>query len=124
MAMRLDEVISGVKADVAVKVFGPDPAVLERLGERGRGASSSRCAGAADLQVEVLSGAAQLEIDVDRAAIARYGLNVADVREVVETAVGGGTATEILDGARRFPVVRAPARRRCARRRARSASCC
>jgi cobalt-zinc-cadmium resistance protein CzcA len=104
MAMRLDEVISGVKADVAVKVFGRDPAVLERLGavvvhelEQVRGAS--------DLQAEVMFGAAQLQIDVDRAQIARYGLNVADVQEVVETAVGGSQATELLDGPRRFPVM-------------------
>ncbi len=104
MAMRLDEVISGVKADVAVKIFGPDPEVLTRLGgvvtrelEQVRGAS--------DLQAEVLFGASQLTIDVNRAEIARYGINVADVREAVETAVGGSTVTELLDGPRRFPVV-------------------
>ncbi len=104
MAMRLDEVVSGVKADVAVKVFGPEPAVLERVGEQIR-AVLDGVRGAADLQVEVLSGAAQVQIDVDREGIARYGLNVADVRELVETAVGGATATEILDGPRRFDVV-------------------
>ena len=104
MAMRLDEVVSGVKADVAVKVFGPDPATLERVGEEVR-AVLDKVRGAADLQVEVLSGAAQVQIDVDRARIARYGLNVSDVRELVETAVGGATATEILDGPRRFDVV-------------------
>jgi cobalt-zinc-cadmium resistance protein CzcA len=104
MAMRLDEVVSGVKADVAVKVFGPDPATLERVGEQIR-AVLARVRGAADLQVEVLSGAAQVQIDVDRTRIARYGLNVADVRELVETAIGGAVATEILDGPRRFDVV-------------------
>ncbi|NOT24749.1 MAG: efflux RND transporter permease subunit [Acidobacteria bacterium] len=104
MAMRLDEVISGVKADVAVKIFGQDPVTLERLGgivvhelEQVQGAS--------DLQAEVLFGAAQLQIDIDRAQIARYGLNVTDVREVVETVVGGSVATELLDGPRRFPVL-------------------
>jgi cobalt-zinc-cadmium resistance protein CzcA len=104
MAMRLDEVISGVKADVAVKVFGPDPAVLERLGaivvqelEQVRGAS--------DLQAEIMFGAAQLQIEVDREQIARYGLNVTDVQEAVETVVGGSHATELLDGPRRFPVM-------------------
>ena len=93
-----------MKADVAVKVFGPDPATLERVGEEIR-AVLDEVRGAADLQVEVLSGAAQVQIDVDRARIARYGLNVADVRELVETAIGGATATEILDGPRRFDVV-------------------
>jgi cobalt-zinc-cadmium resistance protein CzcA len=104
MAMRLDEVVSGVKADVAVKVFGPDPGTLERVGEEIR-AVLAEVRGAADLQVEVLSGAAQVQIDVDRSRIARYGLNVSDVRELVETAIGGAVATEILDGPRRFDVV-------------------
>ncbi|MEQ1759967.1 MAG: CusA/CzcA family heavy metal efflux RND transporter [Vicinamibacterales bacterium] len=104
MAMRLDEVISGVKADVAVKVFGQDPAVLERVGgviaqELGQ------VRGASDLQTEVLFGAAQLQIDIDRAQIARYGLNVSDVQQVVETMVGGSQVTELLDGPRRFPVM-------------------
>jgi cobalt-zinc-cadmium resistance protein CzcA len=104
MAMRLDEVVSGVKADVAVKIFGPDFATLERLGQQVQEVISS-VRGVADLQVEVLSGAAQLQIIIDREAIARYGLNVADVREVVETAIGGAVATEVLDGVRRFSVV-------------------
>ena len=104
MAMRLDEVISGVKADVAVKIYGPDPVTLERLGAivvR----ELEQVNGASDLQAEVLFGAAQLQIDVDRAQIARYGLNVADVRDLVETVVGGSQVTEVLDGPRRFPVV-------------------
>jgi cobalt-zinc-cadmium resistance protein CzcA len=104
MAMRLDEVVSGVKADVAVKIFGPDFATLERVGQQVQEVISS-IHGVADLQVEVLSGAAQLQIIIDREAIARYGVNVADVREVIETAVGGATATEVLDGVRRFSVV-------------------
>jgi cobalt-zinc-cadmium resistance protein CzcA len=104
MAMRLDEVVSGIKADVAVKVFGPDSAVLERIGAQVLDVIE-HVRGAADTQVEVLSGAAQLEIRIDRDAIARYGLHVADVQEVVETAIGGRQATELLDGARRFPVV-------------------
>jgi cobalt-zinc-cadmium resistance protein CzcA len=104
MAMRLDEVVSGVKADVAVKVFGPDNATLEKLGEEVRRVLET-VRGAADLQVEVLSGAAQVEIDLDRARMARYGLNVADVRDVVETAVGGKDATYVLDGPKRFAVV-------------------
>ena len=67
----------------------------------------------------MLSGSTQIQLDIDRARIARYGLNVTDVREVVETAVGGMEASEVLDGARRFPVVvRYP--RRCAAMRPRS----
>ncbi len=104
MAMRLDEVISGVKADVAVKVFGQDAATLERLGAVVERALSD-VPGASDLQSEVLFGAAELQIAIDRTQIARYGLNVADVRQVVETVVGGTEVTEVLDGPRRFPVV-------------------
>ena len=104
MAMRVDEVVSGVKADVAVKVFGADDATLEKTGEEVRRVLET-VRGAADLQVEVLSGAAQVEIDLDRARMARYGLNVSDVRDVVETAVGGREATAVLDGPKRFAVV-------------------
>lgn len=104
MAMRLDEVVSGVKADVAVKVFGPDAGVLEKVGEEVRKVLAT-VRGAADLQVEVLSGAAQVQVEVDRARMARYGLNVSDLRQVVETAVGGTVATEVLDGPKRFGVV-------------------
>lgn len=104
MAMRLDEVVSGVKADVAVKVFGPDPVQLQRIGEQVRQLLDG-VRGSADVQMEILSGAAQIQIDIDRTAIARYGLNVADIQDVVETAVGGMPVTEVLDGARRFDVV-------------------
>ena len=104
MAMRLDEVVSGVKADVAVKIFGPDNPTLERLGQQVQ-AVLAKVPGVADLQTEVLSGAAQIEIVIDRAAAARYGLNVAHAQELVETAIGGSVATEILDGARRFSVL-------------------
>ncbi len=104
MAMRLDEVVSGVKADVAVKVFGPDAAVLERLGNSIR-TVLAKVPGTADLQVEILSGAAQLQVDIDRDKIARYGLNVADVRSAVETAIGGTEVSELLDGVQRFGIV-------------------
>ncbi|MGE3275012.1 MAG: efflux RND transporter permease subunit [Vicinamibacterales bacterium] len=104
MAMRLDEVVSGIKADVAVKVFGPDATVLERLGAEILDIIE-HVDGAADTQVEVLSGAAQLEVGIDRDRIARYGIHVNDVQAAVETAIGGRQATELLDGARRFPVV-------------------
>ena len=104
MAMRLDEVVSGVKADVAVKVFGPEAATLEHIGEQIKDVLS-QVRGASDLQADVLSGAAQVQVDVDRGQLARYGLNVADVRAAVETVVGGSQATELLDGPRRFPVL-------------------
>ncbi len=104
MAMRLDEVVSGVKADVAVKIFGEDSAVLERLAGQVQTVLAT-VRGVADLQVEVFSGASQLQVTVDRQAIARYGLDVAAVQQVIQAAIGGIGATEVLDGPRRIPVV-------------------
>ncbi|MBM3802374.1 MAG: efflux RND transporter permease subunit [Acidimicrobiia bacterium] len=88
MAMRLDEVVSGVKADLAVKVFGEDERILnEKADEVLR--VLSRVPGAADTQKEVLAGAAEWQIQLNRSELARFGLNVVDVRDVVESAVGG-----------------------------------
>jgi len=104
MAMRLDEVVSGVKADIALKIFGPDMPTLERLGREAL-ARLDGVEGLADLQAESLTGAAQLEIDIDRAAAARYGLTVEGIRQAVEAGTGGTVATQVIDGARRFPVL-------------------
>jgi heavy metal efflux system protein len=103
MAMRMDEVISGIKADVALKIFGEDPARLEQLATRALGLISS-IPGAVDAQMEVISGVGEVRVDVDRAALARYGLNVSDVREVLESGVGGLQVSEMIDGQRRFPI--------------------
>lgn len=112
MAMRLDEVVSGIKADVALKIFGEDSAVLEKLA----GEALSLLAavpGAADTQAEVLSGVPELRVKVDRGALARYGLNVSDVQAMVDSATGGERVSEMVEGQRRFPIaVRLPARYR------------
>ncbi|BDC50795.1 cation transporter [Bryobacterales bacterium F-183] len=108
MAMRLDEVVSGIKADVAVKIFGEDTAVLERLGDQAHRILQA-VPGAADVQTEILSGVTELKITTNRDALARHGMNVTDVQETVEAATGGQTVSEIIDGQRRFPVaVRLP----------------
>jgi cobalt-zinc-cadmium resistance protein CzcA len=104
LAMRLDEVISGVRSNVAVKLFGDDPDVLEREAERIRRVLA-RVPGAADVQIETLGGAGELRIELNLAAMARYGLRVEDVRHAVETAIGGKAATEMIDGRKRFDVV-------------------
>jgi cobalt-zinc-cadmium resistance protein CzcA len=104
MAMRLDEVVSGVKADVAVKIFGEDQRVLDQKADEVL-RHLARVRGAADVQKEIFAGAAEWQIDLDRAELARYGLNVSDVGELIETAVGGRTATELLQGQKRFAVV-------------------
>src|SRR5947207_3464324 len=104
MRMRLDEVISGVRTELGVKVYGDSlPLLQEKADEIERVVRSVR--GAEDVSVGVSAGAMQLEVDLDRAAIARYGLNVADVREAIETGVGGTQATEVIDGRKRFPIV-------------------
>ncbi len=104
MAMRLDETVSGIKADVALKIFGEDPRTLEQLAERAL-KTISAVPGAADAQMEIVSGVAELHVEVDRAALARYGLNVSSARELVEAAIGGRTVSEMIEGQRRFPIV-------------------
>ncbi len=108
MAMRIDETISGIKADLAVKVFGEDFNTLNGIAQQiVRAVSSVR--GAADPQMEITSGVADLSIHVDRAALARYGLNVTDVEEAVASAGSGDVISEVLDGPRRYGVaVRLP----------------
>ena len=104
MAMRLDETISGIKADVALKIFGEDPLVLEQLAQKALRVVSST-PGSADAQMEIISGVAELQVQVDRTALARYGLNVADVRDITQAAVSGQSVSEIIQGQRRFDVV-------------------
>jgi cobalt-zinc-cadmium resistance protein CzcA len=104
MAMRLDEAISGVRTELGVKVFGENLGVLQQKAAEIREVIAS-VPGAADVSVDVSAGAMQIELGLDRGALARYGLNVADVREAVERGVGGAEATEIVDGRKRFPVV-------------------
>ena len=108
MAMRLDETISGVEADVAVKIFGSDERVLDRTADEVLRVIG-QVPGSADAQKQVFSGAAEWQVVVDRDELARYGLNVSDVRDVVQAAVGGKGVTEFIDGRRRFQVaVRLP----------------
>ncbi|MBL8211749.1 MAG: efflux RND transporter permease subunit [Bryobacterales bacterium] len=108
MAMRLDEVVSGIKADVAVKIFGDDTAVLEELGEQARRVLAG-IPGSADVQAEILSGVPELQVTADRGPLARYGFNVSDVQEIVEAATGGQQVSEMVEGQRRFPIaVRLP----------------
>ena len=104
MAMRLDEVVSGVKTELGIKLYGDSLPLMQEKAEAIRSIVAS-VKGAEDVSVGVSAGAMQLELALDRTAIARYGLNVADVREAVETGIGGSTATEVVDGRRRFPVV-------------------
>lgn len=103
MEMRLDETVTGIRGDLAVKIFGEDLPTLEQLGRRTLALISS-VPGAAEPIMEVMSGVAQLEIDVDRTALARYGLNVSDVQEVIETLVGSQPVSEMVEGRARFVI--------------------
>jgi cobalt-zinc-cadmium resistance protein CzcA len=102
--LRFNELISGVRSDLAVKVFGDDLGVMQAEAEEIAAVLGS-IPGAADVKVEQVSGLPVLTIAIDRSAIARYGLNVADVHTVVETAVGGSTVGQVFEGDRRFDLV-------------------
>jgi cobalt-zinc-cadmium resistance protein CzcA len=104
MAMRLDEVVSGIKADLALKIFGDDPATLEQIAERALRILSS-VPGAADAQMEITSGVAEIHVEPSRPAMARYGVNVSDVRALVESAVAGRAVGQLIEGQRRFDIV-------------------
>ncbi|RYU60835.1 efflux RND transporter permease subunit [Methylolobus aquaticus] len=98
---RVDEMVTGVRSDVAVKVFGDDlTALSEKAAEIARVAGTIR--GAQDIRVERITGQQYLAITVDRDAIARHGLNASDIHDIIETAIGGKVATEIYEGERRF----------------------
>ena len=112
MAMRIDETISGVKADLAIKIFGDDFRTLETLGQQALRVVS-RVRGAAEAQMEITSGVADLSVRVDRAALSRYGLNVTDVEQAMASAGSGDLISEVIDGQRRYGVaLRLPERYR------------
>jgi len=98
---RVDEMVTGVRSDIAVKVFGDDLDTLKKKAEEIAKVAQS-IQGAQDMRVERISGQQYLLIEIDRQAIARLGLNAADVHDVIETAIGGKVATEVYEGERRF----------------------
>jgi heavy metal efflux system protein len=102
--MRFNELIAGIKADVAVKVFGDDFDRMEPAADAVARVLRD-VPGAADVKVEQTEGAPVMNINVDRAAIARYGINVSDVQGVVAAAVGGRRAGLVFQGDRRFDIV-------------------
>jgi heavy metal efflux system protein len=100
---RNDELLSGINAQIAVKVFGEDRDTLARVAEGIREAMS-HVRGSKDLAVEQVAGEEHLEISLDRDKLARYGLNIADVLEVAKIAIGGDEATDVLEGQRHFAI--------------------
>lgn len=102
--LRFNELISGAKGDVAVKIFGED---LSELSKAGNNASKiiSGIQGAEDISVQQLEGLPQLQIKIRRDKIARYGINVSDVNEIIEAGLAGKTAGAVFEGDKKFDLV-------------------
>jgi len=103
IAMRVDELVSGVRSDLAVKIFGDDIDYLQRKAEEVQNIIA-KVKGATDLQVERLTGSAQIEIIPDRVKLARYGVNVAEIRTLLQAAVIGIAETQVIQGRKRFNI--------------------
>ncbi|MES2346645.1 MAG: CusA/CzcA family heavy metal efflux RND transporter [Pseudomonadota bacterium] len=102
--LRFNELISGVRSDVAVKLFGDDMAVLNETAAR-IATTLGKVDGAAEVKVEQTSGLPVLTVETDRGKTARYGLNVGDVQQTIATAIGGTEAGTMFEGDRRFDIV-------------------
>lgn len=101
IALRVDELVSGVKSAIGIKIFGDDLDVLKQKGDA-VARVLAKVPGAADVAVEKVSGLAYLQVEIDRDKIARYGINVADVQNVIETAIGGKEASKVYEGVKVF----------------------
>lgn len=104
IALRVNELISGVKSDLAIKIFGPDLDLLREEGSR-MAAELGTLAGAEDVSVEQSAGFMQVEIRADRQAIARHQVNVEDINTLIETAVGGKVVSRVIEGQMRFDLL-------------------
>ncbi|GJJ02259.1 cation transporter [Duganella rhizosphaerae] len=102
--LRFNELISGVRSDVAVKLFGDDMAVLNETAAR-IAATLGKVDGATEVKIEQTSGLPVLMVQIDRGKTVRYGLNVGDVQETIATAIGGKEAGTMFEGDRRFDIV-------------------
>ena len=102
--MRFNELITGVRADIAIKIFGEDLDVLSKKGNEIRSLIEN-VDGAADIIVEKLAGLPQMNVTYDRKKIARYGLNIQDVNDLVSMGFAGKTAGSVFEGEKRFDLV-------------------
>ncbi len=103
MEMRMDETITGTRGDAALKIFGEDLNTLEQLGKQARSIIGA-VKGASETQMELISGAEELQIVLDRGAAARYGVAVSDVQSVIESLYGSRQVSEMIEGEERFPI--------------------
>lgn len=104
IAAAVDELLTGIKAELAIKIFGPDMEVLKARADAIATVIGS-VPGAADVQKDQVTGTPQLRITINRPAVARYGINVKDVQEVLQSAVGGEKAGQIFEGIARFDIL-------------------
>ncbi|HSA05644.1 MAG TPA: CusA/CzcA family heavy metal efflux RND transporter [Candidatus Gastranaerophilales bacterium] len=101
--MTVDELMEGIKSDLAIKLFGSEIPVLK---EKAEDISSviREIKGASDVQVDQVSGTPQLLVKINRDAIARYGINISDIQQTLRAAIGGETAGQLFDGIKRFDI--------------------
>ena len=103
IAMRVDELLSGVKAALAIKLFGPDLNVLAEMGRKIEGVAKS-VEGTRDVEMEQIEGEAQLVVRPDRSKLDRYGIPVDDVMSLVADAIGGASAGQVIQGNERYDI--------------------
>ena len=101
--MRVEELISGVRATLALKIYGPDLATLDRLANEAKEVLE-KVPGVADLSAEANKGKPQLVVRVNRPEAARYGINADEILEVVQAGIGGKAVSVVIDGVRRFDI--------------------
>ena len=104
IAMSVDELLTGTKAQLAVKIFGPDTEVLLE-GSQALQSILQDVPGATDVQADQITGAPQLVVSLDRPALGRYGLSIEDALDAMRAGVGGAQAGAVFEGVRQFPVI-------------------
>ena len=101
---NVNEAVSGIKAELSIKIYGDDPNELQALADKAVDILK-KIPGAADVGTDQLIGQPQVQITIDRKAISRYGLSISDVQQIIETALSGAVATQVLEGERSFDLV-------------------
>ena len=104
IAAAVDELLTGTKAELAIKLFGPDTEVLKQKGSEIQKVVAE-IEGAADVQMDQVTGTPQLKIVIDRSEISRFGINVGDVQSIIRAAVGGDIAGQIFEDVKRFDIL-------------------
>lgn len=102
--MRFNELITGVRADVAIKIFGEDLSVLAKKASEIK-TLIQNVEGASDITIEKVEGLPQMSVNYNRSKIARYGLNISDINQLISTGFAGGTVGNVFEGEKRFDLV-------------------